>query len=189
MEACIGEPLLYPPHMLEEVARERRETALRIKLQLLSLTHRCADDSSAERRADAAERRAETAEQSAERADQTRRAAEAEQRAAKAERHANASVATRPIIVRPSQPKPIIAPAPNGRLTKEVEVMSTRKLALLREAESASFRLESARQGLENAKFLARNGMASDVVFATHVLAGAVNNRNRACAAYLSFKG
>src|SRR3982751_5576458 len=114
MEACIGEPLLYPPHMLEEVARERRETALRIKLQLLSLTHRCADDSSAERRADAAERRAETAKQSAESADQTRRAAEAEQRAAKAERHANASVATRPIIVRPSQPKPIIAPAPNG---------------------------------------------------------------------------
>ena len=28
-----------------------------------------------------------------------------------------------------------------------------------------------------------------EVVFATHVLAGAVNNRNRACAAYLSFKG
>jgi hypothetical protein len=67
--------------------------------------------------------------------------------------------------------------------------MSTRKLALLREVESASFQLESSRQGLEDAKFLARNGMASDPVFAAHVLAGAVNNRNRACAAYLSFKG
>ena len=42
-----------------------------------------------------------------------RRAAEAEQRAAEAERHANASVATRPIIARPSQPKPITAPAPS----------------------------------------------------------------------------
>jgi hypothetical protein len=35
MEAYIGEPLLYPSHMLEEVARERRETALRIEFHLI----------------------------------------------------------------------------------------------------------------------------------------------------------
>jgi hypothetical protein len=54
----------------------------------------------------AAERRAEEV------ADAERHAAEAEQRAAEAERHANASVVARPIIARPSQPKPITAPAP-----------------------------------------------------------------------------
>ena len=134
----------------------------------------------------AAERRAEEV------ADAERHAAEAEQRAAEAERHANASVVARPIIARPSQPKPITAPAPTPtqRLTsKEIPVMTTRKQALLRDVESASARLESARQGLEDAKFLARNCMGGDIVFATYVLAGAVNNRNRACAAYLSFKG
>ena len=128
-----------------------------------------------------------TAERRAEEVDQAERyATEAEQRAAEAERHANASVVARPIIARPSQPKPITAPAPTPtqRLTsKEIPVMSTRKQSLLHVVESASARLASARQGLEDAKFLARNCMGGDIVFATYVLAGAVNNRNRACAA------
>ena len=37
LSAYIDEPLLYPPHMLEEVARQRRETALRIKFHLMLL--------------------------------------------------------------------------------------------------------------------------------------------------------
>jgi hypothetical protein len=67
--------------------------------------------------------------------------------------------------------------------------MSPPKLALLRDVESASARLAAARQSLEDAKYLARAGMASDVVFATHVVAGATNEWNRASAAFLSFKG
>jgi hypothetical protein len=66
--------------------------------------------------------------------------------------------------------------------------MSTRKQALLREVESASFRLASARQGLEDAKFLARHGMASDPVFAAHAVAGATDEWNRASAAFLSYR-
>jgi hypothetical protein len=67
--------------------------------------------------------------------------------------------------------------------------MSTRKQALLREVESASARLAAARQGLEDTRYLARAGIASDPVFAAHVLAGAVNEWNRASAAFLSFTG
>ena len=69
----------------------------------------------------AAERRAEEV------ANAERRAAEAEQRAAEAERRANASVVARPIITRPSQPKPIIAPAPTPaqrHTPKEIPVMT-----------------------------------------------------------------
>jgi hypothetical protein len=45
MEAYIGEPLLYPPHMLEGVARQHRETAFRIKFQLMLARSRRADES------------------------------------------------------------------------------------------------------------------------------------------------
>ncbi len=45
LSAYIDEPLLYPPHMLDEVARQRRETALRIKFQLMLLRSRRADES------------------------------------------------------------------------------------------------------------------------------------------------
>jgi hypothetical protein len=45
LSAYLDEPLLYPPHMLEEVARQRRETALRIKFQLMLLRSRRADES------------------------------------------------------------------------------------------------------------------------------------------------
>ena len=65
----------------------------------------------------------------------------------------------------------------------------TRKVFILRDLESASSRLATAKQSLEDAKYLVRAGIASDTVFATHVVAGAVNEWNRACAAYLSFKG
>jgi hypothetical protein len=133
----------------------------------------------------AAERRAEEVNQA------ERRAAEAEQRAAETERKANASIVARPIIA-PPQPKPIRAPAPPPaqRLTsREAPAMSPEKLALLHGVESASARLASARQGLEDAKHLYRAGMASDPAFAAHVVAGAIHEWNRACAAYLSFKG
>jgi hypothetical protein len=67
--------------------------------------------------------------------------------------------------------------------------MSSRKQALLRDVESASARLATAKQSLEDAKFLARNCMGGDIDLATYVLAGAVNEWNRASTAYLSFKG
>lgn len=67
--------------------------------------------------------------------------------------------------------------------------MSPEKLARLRDVESASARLAAAKQGLEDAKHLYRAGMAGDPVFAAHVVAGAVNEWNRACSAFLSFKG
>ncbi|YBW37917.1 hypothetical protein ACMYR2_0408 [Nitrobacter sp. TKz-YC01] len=50
-------------------------------------------------------------------------------------------------------------------------------------------RIAAAKQGLEDAKHLYRAGMAGDPVFAAHVVAGAVNEWNRACSAFLSFKG
>ena len=45
LSAYIDEPLLYPTDMLEEVAWERRETALRIKFHLMLLRSRRADES------------------------------------------------------------------------------------------------------------------------------------------------
>lgn len=129
----------------------------------------------------AAERRAEEV------ADAERRAARFEQLAAEAERRATASGA---IVTRPSQPKPITAPAPAARhVPKEIPVMSSRKKALLRDVESASARLATAKQSLDDAKHLYHAGMASDPVFAAHVVAGAESEWSRACAAYLSFKG
>ena len=118
----------------------------------------------------AAERRAEEV------ANAERRAAEAEQRAVEAERRANASVATRPIASRPSQPKPITAPAPmpTQRLTsKEIPVMTANQKILFQSVATTTARLASARQSLEDARNLARAGFASDVVFALHVEAGA----------------
>lgn len=67
--------------------------------------------------------------------------------------------------------------------------MSPEKLARLRGVESASARLATAKQSLEDAKYLARAGFADNRVFATHIVAGAANEWNRACAAFLSFKG
>jgi hypothetical protein len=136
----------------------------------------------AERRVAEANRRAancHAAERRAEEVDQAeRRAAEAEQRAVEAERHANASVVARPIIARPSQPKPIIAPAPTPgqrHTPKEIPVMTTRKQALFREVATTTARLASARQSLEDARLLSRTCMTGDgpIVFALHVEAGA----------------
>lgn len=121
-----------------------------------------------------------------------RHAAEAEQRAAEAERRANPAIVARPIIARPSQSKPVTAPAPTPaqrHIPKGIPVMSTRKKAILRDLESASVRLATAKQSLEDAKHLYRAGMASDPVFAAHVVAGAESEWDRACAAYLDFKG
>lgn len=66
--------------------------------------------------------------------------------------------------------------------------MSPEKLARLRDVESASARLAAAKQGLEDAKHLYRAGMASNPVFAAHVVAGAVNEWNRASTAFLSYR-
>lgn len=65
----------------------------------------------------------------------------------------------------------------------------TRKESILRDLESASARLATAKQSLEDAKYLARAGMASDIAFATFAVTGAESEWSRACAAYLSFKG
>ena len=149
----------------------------------------------AERRAAEANRRAANCRAAERRAEEVanaeRRAVEAEQRAAEAERHANASVVARPIIARPSLPKPITAPAPTPaqrHTPKEIPVMSTRKQALLRNLESASSRLATAKQSLEDAKYLARAGMARDTAFVTYIVTGAESEWDRACAAYMNFK-
>jgi hypothetical protein len=105
-------------------------------------------------------------------------AAEADQRGgvAEAERHANVSVATRP-----SQPKPITAPTPAQQHTsREAPATSSEKLARLNDVESASACRAAASRVFEDAKHLYRAGMASDPVFAAHVVAGAVNECNRA---------
>lgn len=65
----------------------------------------------------------------------------------------------------------------------------TRKESILRDLENASSRLATAKQSLEDANYLARAGMASDIAFATFAVTGAENEWSRACAAYLSFKG
>jgi hypothetical protein len=68
----------------------------------------------------------------------------------------------------PPQPKPA-APTPTAKPHQGTSVMSARKQALFREFQAATARLASARQSLEDAKFLARNGMANNLTFATHV--------------------
>jgi hypothetical protein len=47
--------------------------------------------------------------------------------------------------------------------------MSARKQSLFREFQAATANLSSARQSLEDARFLSRNGMANNLTFATHV--------------------
>jgi hypothetical protein len=133
----------------------------------------------------ATERRAEEV------ANAERRATEAEQREVEAERRAKASTPSNERLPpKPAQQITAPAPTPAQRLTsKEAPAMSPEKLARLRDVESASARLAAARQGLKDAKHLARAGMASDPVFAAHVVAGATNEWNRASTAFLSFKG
>jgi hypothetical protein len=60
----------------------------------------------------------------------------------------------------------------------------TRREELMRTVQATTARLATARQGLEDAKFLARNGMASDVGFATYVESGAFSNWLRASEAF-----
>jgi hypothetical protein len=50
----------------------------------------------------------------------------------------------------------------------------------MRNAQEATARLATARQSLEDAKFLARNGMANNLTFCTHVEASAFHNWLRA---------
>lgn len=133
----------------------------------------------AERRVAEAERRADAA---------AHRAEAAESRAVAAERRAAERLASQPPARQVQQTTPTV-PAPTEHTSQEVPPMSPEKLALLRDVESASARLASARQGLEDAKHLYRAGMASDPVFAAHVVAGAINEWNRASTAFLSFKG
>lgn len=59
----------------------------------------------------------------------------------------------------------------------------TRKESILRDLESASTRLATAKQSLEDARNLARAGIASDVGFSTYAVTGAESEWNRACAA------
>lgn len=76
--------------------------------------------------------------------------------------------ASAPLPVVPPQPKRA-APSPTTKPHQGISVMSARKQALFREFQAATARLASARQSLEDAKFLARNGMANNLTFATHV--------------------
>lgn len=150
----------------------------------------------AERRVADANRRVTACRTSERRAEEVanaeRYAAEAEQRAVEAERRANASAPARSIVAPPKPAQQITAPAPTPaqrHTPKGIPVMSTRKKAILRDLESASVRLATAKQSLEDAKHLYRAGFASDTVFAAHVAAGAESEWDRACAAYLGFKG
>jgi hypothetical protein len=52
----------------------------------------------------------------------------------------------------------------------------TRREELMRNAQEATARLAIARQSLEDAKFLARNGMTNNLAFCTHVEASAFHN-------------
>jgi hypothetical protein len=128
----------------------------------------------------AAERRAEEV------ANAERYAVEAEQRANEAERRvadsraskASAVERCKPLPAANAQPKPITAPAPTPaqrHTPKEIPVMSTRRQILFRDVATTTARLASARQSLEDARFLVRNGMGDDggIAFALHVEAGA----------------
>ena len=54
--------------------------------------------------------------------------------------------------------------------------MTANQKILFREVAAATSHLASARQGIEDARNLARAGFASDVVFALHVERGAFNH-------------
>jgi hypothetical protein len=58
----------------------------------------------------------------------------------------------------------------------------TTRSKLICEAQEATANLAAARQSLEDAKFLARNGMANNLAFATHVEHVAFHNWLRASA-------
>ena len=133
----------------------------------------------------AAERRAEEV------ANAERYAAEAEQRAADAERHANPSVVARPIIARPSQPKPIAAQAPTPvqrHTPKEIPVMTANQKLLFQAVATTTTRLASARQSLEDARNLARAGFADNRVFALHAEASAFQAWLKASEAFQACK-
>jgi hypothetical protein len=59
----------------------------------------------------------------------------------------------------------------------------------MRNAQEATARLATARQALEDAKFLARNGMADNLAFCTHVEASAFHNWLKAGDALKNYRG
>jgi hypothetical protein len=59
----------------------------------------------------------------------------------------------------------------------------------MRNMHEATARLATARQSLDDAKFLARNGMANDLAFCTHVEASAFHNWLRAGDALKNYRG
>jgi hypothetical protein len=69
-------------------------------------------------------------------------------------------------------------------IPKAVPVMTANQKVLFRDVASATSRLTSARQGLEDARNLARAGFASDVVFALHVERSAFNHWLKASEAF-----
>jgi hypothetical protein len=68
--------------------------------------------------------------------------------------------------------------------------VTTRKQALFREVATTTARLASARQSLEDAKFLARNCMTGDgpIVFALHAEAGAFHAWLKASEAFQAYR-
>ena len=132
----------------------------------------------AERRVAEANRRAancRAAERRAEEVDQAERhAAEAEQRAVEAERPLPCRTRPMPRDLSAETHHRASAYAGPAAYSKGSHSYVHPEAALLREVESASARLATARQALEDAKYLARAGFARHRVLATHVVAGAV---------------
>jgi hypothetical protein len=69
------------------------------------------------------------------------------------------------------------------------DLQMTRREELMRNMHEATTNLTNARQSLEDAKFLARNGMANNLTFCTHVEASAFHNWLKAGDALKNFRG
>ncbi len=82
-----------------------------------------------------------------------------------------------PAVPPPQNPVP---PPPTAKPHQGIPAMTARQQSLLTEFHAATARLAAARQSLEDAKFLARNGMNNNLAFATHVEHVAYHNWLRA---------
>lgn len=93
--------------------------------------------------------------------------------------------ASAPLPAAPPPPKPA-PPPPTAKPNQGIPAMTTRQQSLFREFQAATARLTSARQALEDARYLARNGMANNLTFATHVEHVAYHNWLRTGEAFVN---
>jgi hypothetical protein len=98
---------------------------------------------------------------------------------------ANQKQVSASLPVAPPQPKPA-APSPTAKPNQGIPAMTARQQSLLTELHAATARLTSARQALEDARYLARNGMANNLTFATHVEHVAYHNWLRTGEAFVN---